>query len=483
MGVNGSERAFAQSDESHLAYLPMLLNRKSHSEPRPRAWGMQFAIEYDDRRHRENVEFELRRARNAGIGIVRTDLFWSKVEPQNIAPEEFDWHHTDQRLRNYADAGLDALLTVISYPRWAMEYGCGAGFHAGMEEEWQEFIRAAAERYSQAPYRVRAWEIGNEVDGLLTIDERDWARPEGWGKGEPTTPHGGCWSGREGEYAKFLRIAYQAIKAVDPDALVTHGGLAYVDPSLRPEEVQAVYPPDFDIDFMEKLLLVGGGEYFDFINYHWFPDYPWQPTPVQRHRKLMKVLAAYGYAKPAWLTETYRLSLPADRDSEMRQVEFLTRELVPLLAEPEIESVFWYGWVDMPQGVADQEGDWQRGIINRNRQPKLAFQVLKNLIQHSNGIPSDVSTDEVQAYRFDWPRSAQSHLIAWSKSGALADYEFEAPARARQGTLARVFTGEKIKAGECCIEVPIPVGENDRIRLQVGRDTIFLSMGSENLDD
>ncbi|MCB0217632.1 MAG: hypothetical protein KDH92_13405 [Chloroflexi bacterium] len=464
-------------DRPRPIYLPYLARSASLAAPGPRVWGTQFVMEWDASRHADNVLLELPRARAAGIGSVRSDLRWMDVEPRNLAPDAFDWRVSDRHLGDYSAAGLDVLVSVIAYPRWAMEWSCGGRMLPGMEAEWRQFVRAAAERYAQAPYRVAAWEIGNEVDGTLDIDALDRARPPEWGQGEPTTPHGGCWAGRAAEYLRFVRAAREEILAVDPGARITHGGLAYVDPYDRPAEVQAGQAPDFDIHFLDDFLLSGGCDSVDFFSYHWFLDYPWQPGGAERHARLRSTLRRYGCPKPIWITETFRLSTPDEPDpQEMRQVEFLTREIFEILAQPDLERIYWYGWVDFPKGVAGQFTQAQRGLVTRERRAKLGLQVLPHTISHSNGIPEDLSDDRVALYRFSWPRSGRQHLVAWSKTGRSERVELPTPAMARAGITARIFDRASLEAGRCCTRIAL-VPSMGRIVLDLGSAPVFITVG------
>ncbi len=475
--ATGAPTATATREALRPIYLPYLARQADLASERPRVWGTQFLMEWDPGRHADNVLIELPRARRAGIGSIRSDIRWMDVEPENRQPEAFDWQVPDRRLGDYSAAGMDLLVSLIAYPRWAMEWGCGGGMLPGMEVEWRQFVRAAARRYSQPPYRVAAWEIGNEVDGTLDIDDMDRARPPDWGRGEPTTPHGGCWAGRADAYLRFVRAARGEILAVDPDARITLGGLAYVDPFARPPEVQAERAPDFDIHFMDDFLLAGGCEVIDFVGYHWFLDYPWQPPGAQRHARLRDTMRRYGCRKPFWITETFRLTTPYEADAqEWKQVDFLSREIWEMLAQADIERIYWYGWVDFPPGTEGQMTEAQRGLVDQHRQAKQALQVLPYTIAHSNGIPEDLSTDRVAAFRFRWPRSGRQHLVAWSKTGRTEAWSLPAPAAARVGRSARIFDAASLAAGRCCRVFEPPLREG-RIELELGAEPVFLELG------
>jgi hypothetical protein len=447
------------------ALMPLVLASADLAPPLPRTWGLQFALEFLGDRHLDNVALELPRARTFGLASVRTNIPWDEIEPVDVAPEHYDWTIADARIGEYSEAGFDVIATLISYPPWAVRYGCGGGFLQGGEEHWREFVRAIAERYSRPPFRVVLWEIGNEVDGETRIRDEDFERPPGWGPGEPTVPHGGCWGDMAPEYVAFLRAAYEEIKAVDPDAKVAYGGLA-----LQPWEDR------FHLDFMDRFLEAGGSAYYDVDNYHWFAhlsDIPGQPRGPEKHGWLMAALARHGAAgRPVWLTETYRLTRPSQPETEADQVRFLTREIVEMLALPEIERVYWYGWVDYPSGIGDSD-QIGRGLIRPDRTPKPATDVLAHVVAATNGVPHDESTDAVWATRFSRRLTAREYVIAWSRDQGTHTYEFAG--LADQVALVRSYSPQVVMAGECCPEQHV-TSVNGRFRVEIGPDPLIIEL-------
>lgn len=434
--------------------------------PRGQVWGMQFALD-NWPGWVADVAAELPRGRELGLSAVRANLDWDDVEPANTTPDHFDWAATDRRLRTYSAAGFDVLLTLVAYPKWATVYGCGYGLQPGMEVEWRQFVRAAAERYSRPPYRVTAWEIGNEVDGKTRVDEADRQRPEGLGRGEPTFPFGGCWGDRPAEYKEFLRMAYEEIKAVDAQAIVTNAGLAYV-----------FGLDNFHPDFLEGLLAAGGGAYFDVLNFHWFPDVGNQPSGPEKVARLAATLARHRQRKPLWLTETYRLTFPGDSWGDGRQVQFLTKDLVAVLANPDVKRVYWFGWVDFaPQFKQPTDND--RGIVTFDHQPKPALPVLGQVVRFTDGKPEDISTADVTAYRFRPAAKGEWTAIAWSRTGGQVKWML--PVEGATQVKVTRFPADELQAGRCCSvsEVAVDSGQvaGGQVEVDVGSDAVFVRVG------
>lgn len=115
---------------------------------------------------------------------------------------------------------------------------------------------------------VKFWEIWNEPD--LAHSDKAW-RP-------PGDPNGNWWDENPDpcdykikapimHYVRMLRISYEVIKFIDPEAYVAIGGLGYpsfLDAVMRNTDnpngggVTADYP-------------LGGGAYFDVMSYHSYP--------------------------------------------------------------------------------------------------------------------------------------------------------------------------------------------------------------------
>ena len=446
------------------AYTPFLARDHQLQRGARRVWGAQFAADDIPELLADVRAHELERLRRTGIGAIRTHLYWDAIAPTRRGVEAFDWAATDERLRAYSTeaGGFDLVLSVVSYPKWAMTYRCGAGFEPGGEDALREFMRVAASRYGRAPYRVVAWEIGNEVDGETTIDPSDWERTDHWGRGEPTVPHGGCWGDRPEEYVRFLGIAAEAVRAADPDALVTLGNLALV------------VHEDFHADFMERFLAAGGGEMIDYFGYHWFPDlkdfFPDQdlPSGEEKARRAAESLSRSGSRMPLWLSETYRLSKMGEPDTERAQLRFVTRELPRLLAMTDLRHIFWYGWLDFA-GVPN--GTFQRGIVRPDHSPKPALRPLATIIRATDGSPTDLSDGRVEAYRFNGRDGAW--IVAWSRDGSSVPFAVEVgPDLEAVGWL---LDESAIVAGTAWPEVRAP-SSGGAITLRVGRDTLALRL-------
>ncbi len=466
-GAGSGPPRIAHAQEPLKVYLPYLARHDRLLNFDRRVWGLQFALEDWPDRHERNVAEELPRAYDMGLRSVRTFLRWDHVEPRNTSPEWFDWSEYDKRIADYSAAGFDVVVGIVAYPSWATRYQCGYGLLDGMEPQWREFVREAARRYAEPPFDVVAWEIGNEVDGKSSVAAPDCERPPGWGRCEPTVPVGGCWGERAEEYKVFLQAAYEEIKAVAPDALVTHGGLAYADLDHL-----------FKLDFLGNLLEAGGGPYFDILNYHWFPNVPDQLAGADRHMTLMVNLIRHDIWRPVWLTETYRLTYPDNPDiGERQQIRFLTHELPQILRFPELERIYWYGWTDFPPGYR-RENLPQRGLVTNEHEPKPALFVLPHLVEHSQGWPWDIYDTEVEATRFSFQGSRNDTIIAQSRSGSRATLRVTAGTKGLPFADVITFPEELLLSGTCCLHQRV-WPSNGQFRFTVQSDSLFITLPAE----
>lgn len=460
-------------------HLPLVLrNWPAISHPKV-VWGTQFGPHQEEQEilYSQLVERELPLVQAAGFTSIRTHLQWRDVEPVNTTPEAYDWSKYDQHLRDFRNAGLEPVVSIVGYPLWAVRYYCGGGLLPGMQAEfvaaandsdraesldetgeWREFVRALAQRYSVPPYDVHIWEIGNEVDGETEVDpDEDSQRPPEQGGNQPTWPYGGCWGDMAPDYVTFLRAAYQEIKAVDPSATVMLGGLAY-----------AAFEDWFIRDFFDDFLAAGGGAYTDVVGFHWFPyRQPWS-TVGEKAQELRSIMAAHGVSKPLWLTETYMWDRENGTDTRDLRVAFITQELPRALGSGAVERIHWFGFWDFDPEISS----WDRGLVTVNHEPKPGLRVFEIMADFVNGhpYPPTAIPPQIEAYRFIQPWKNQETWAIWSMTGQVETVPLS--------VLGSSVEAVQIEVGDTytsthAISTTVPV-EDGQITLSVGPQTLFL---------
>ncbi len=114
---------------------------------------------------------------------------------------------------------------------------------------------------------VRYWEIWNEPDLTSSLNSTaDPSMPGSWWSTDPD-PCDIAIKAPIQHYIRLLRISYEVIKALDPDAYVTTGGIGYpsfLHAILRNTDnpVDGSISPDYPLK---------GGAYFDVLSYHVYP--------------------------------------------------------------------------------------------------------------------------------------------------------------------------------------------------------------------
>jgi len=142
---------------------------------------------------------DLQAIRDAGFGWVKVGFGWRDIE--GAAKGVFDWSRTDYIVEQANSEGIDLLVRIDHQPGWA-----GGAFPLnGPPDDLSDlgdFLTALTTRYRG---RVRAYQVWNEPNLA-----REWG-------GRVPDP---------GQFVEMLRVAYAAIKAGDPDAMVISGGLS-----------------------------------------------------------------------------------------------------------------------------------------------------------------------------------------------------------------------------------------------------------------
>jgi hypothetical protein len=327
----------------------------------------------------------------AGITLMRRNgLLWSAIEPMEGTRDWETQAKFEKELVELHNRGIQIILIVRDNPPWAQKIpgvSCGP-ISAEKFQAFAAFMHDLVARYSQPPYSVKYWELGNEVD----IDPM-WVPPDNFF---------GCWGDENDEfyggsyYGEMLKVVYPAIKSADPDAQVLIGGLLLdCDPGNPPNETATCLPAKF----FEGILRSGAGNSFDIVSYHGYPQYNGTLDSDETFRSwdkrggvvlgkahfLREVMSKYFVQKPLMLTETSLLCLernttwcnPPGDDFYDAQAEYLARLYVKTWAAG-ISATVWYQF----EGPGWRFG----GLLEDSRKPKPAYQALSVLINQLNGL-------------------------------------------------------------------------------------------------
>ena len=173
-------------------------------------------------------------AKKLGMSWVKQQIEWALYEP---IQGNINWAPIDQMVDALEAQDFHILLNVTSAPGWARDSDQEKGPPTDYRT-YANFVGAMAERYKG---RVAAYEIWNEQNL-----RREWNTPRGISAAS---------------YVEMLRLAYTAIKTVDPTIIVVTGGLA---PTGFNDGVNAID----DRVYLRQMYAAGVAEWSDAIGAH-----------------------------------------------------------------------------------------------------------------------------------------------------------------------------------------------------------------------
>ncbi len=257
---------------------------------------------------------------------VRYQYHWSKIE---TAPEVYDWSQVDAALAIVNAAHIHVDFAIQYAPTWDLSQVCsgdGQHFLPG-PAEMTKFATLLATRYDGKHGHgiIDSFEIGNE--------EYDSHFVPGLGNNQP------CRSASY--YGPVLKAGYQAIKAVNPQALVGMFGMWWH------------YEPHIQ-DFMTYLYTNGYGPYMDYMNFHYYhsgadPSVTNGDDPSfdQEWQTMRDIATKNGFPqKPIWVTE---VGWPTNNGSGSSttvtpevQSQFMQYILNESAKSGVVQRVFWF---------------------------------------------------------------------------------------------------------------------------------------------
>lgn len=347
---------------------------------------------------------------------LRNSIEWSAVEPTNRAPSQYVWRQADRVVQAAFANCANMIITIDSTPDWATISSSRSPIKVENLKDFKEFVTTLVERYdgdgiNDAPNGaiVNYWEFYNEPDfGSEHPGE------EGWGE------YGT-------RYADMLKTVYDAVHTANPNAKVVFGGIAY---NLFANEGNGGL---FVRNFFQNVLDAGGGEYFDIMNFHYYPfehnRTVWTETNssglIEKHADIKAKMTKAGIGdKPIMLTEigwhsaTTNAEYPSNEIYQARRV----LELLTQAAALGSMSIIW--WVFDDQGP---EFPYSTGLITANAPPskKLGYSVYQVAAQRIGNARFDAAviqptvTNDLEAYRFIDNSTNKPFYVAWLNPVAL----------------------------------------------------------------
>jgi polysaccharide biosynthesis protein PslG len=169
-----------------------------------------------------------------GLQWVKMQLKWPVVHP---SPGADQWFFYDGVIDEAYNHGLNLMVSVVGAPEWTR----ALGGENGPPDDYAQYITFLNELLDRHPGKIQAIEVWNEQN----LD-REWTTTNG------ISPE---------DYVQFLRLAYEAIKAKDPNIIVISGALA---PTGAGDWVR--WADDFE--YLDRALAAGMLNYADCLGAH-----------------------------------------------------------------------------------------------------------------------------------------------------------------------------------------------------------------------
>ena len=244
----------------------------------------------------QEVELEKRArslnlVRDAGFRFIRQEFPWEEIEVHGKGdfvdrrndPAGIDaWAKFDHIVDLAEERDIEVIPRLSNPPAWSRASGDELGTNAPPDDydDFGDFVAIVAERYRGRIHYYQVWNEpnGNEEWGLQDVD------PEA--------------------FTELLCLAYDRIKAVDPDAVVLAGALT---PTIANDGRHMN-----DLIFLQRMYDAGAGRCFDVFSAQGYglwsgpTDQRLRPTVINYAHNLFlrDLMARNGDAhKPIWISE------------------------------------------------------------------------------------------------------------------------------------------------------------------------------------
>lgn len=381
----------ASGAPTHTLFLPYIT--KAHpTRVVDSAFGLQ--LYYDQYFQGETIA-------QMGSSWIRVPLYWSQHEPVNTTPENYQWPIDFGRgLAQLSDRNIEVILTLYGNPSWASDYPAGPVFDT---DDVKEFMVAAVEHYSKPPYNVKYWEIYNEPDNGDPI-----YASYGWG----------YFGHKPKAYVAILSAIYQPMKTADPEAQIVFGGIAYDNWTATGGPFIKTFPDD--------VFNLGGGAYFDIMNFHYYIIFhqEWDPYGagiIGKYNFLQDKLLSFGLSKPFLCTEASMWSDAAHGGSNQLQTRYVPQLFARSMAAG-LQTTVWFMLQD--EG-GTEPWIYKYGLLNSDSSPKpsyFAYQTVSQQLAHATYLatldPADDGSGQIEAYEFLLGGGPWHVITAWSRDPA-----------------------------------------------------------------
>jgi polysaccharide biosynthesis protein PslG len=145
----------------------------------------------------------VKQAKRLRMDWIKQQLRWGVFSQ---APDQFDWTGFDQVVEAANQQGLKVMLSIVTAPEWSRPSAASLGIEGPPDDlnAYAKFVGEVVDRYKG---KVHAIEVWNEQN----IDAEWKTNPQ------VVSPE---------KYVEMLKLAYETIKAKDPNIVVISGALS-----------------------------------------------------------------------------------------------------------------------------------------------------------------------------------------------------------------------------------------------------------------
>ncbi len=410
------------------------------------------------------------RLKELGVRVIRHGFHWHHVEKK---PGVYTWAANDQRVADAKAHGVE-LVAMVGYGNtWASKLGQAKDDPYFPPDDPADFAGWASALVKRYGAQIRRWEIWNEPNAGY----RFWK-----GGGEDL-------NGDPKAYGALYIAAAKAIHAVDPGATVAFGSLFYLPQLIQGAEAFTTAAYASNPGFHAQV---------DALSYHPYSLYPPVNPPEKANqvaggienavpvdetaRRLRKLLASKGGARPLWITE---LGWPTEAAvTPERTADYLVRAYALALSEG-VELLCWYTFMDHAPGTAkviwegvfglhEWDGDLLDGTVPAPKPAAVAHAVLAHTLgplrfsqRHTpaaSDAPSHRLTFVADAGTDPGGQSAPVVHVVW-------DWQAEAPQeRSFPARELRIYTAHDALGQP----VAVSVASDRRVHLTVGQRPVYV---------
>lgn len=399
-----------------------------------------------------------------------TLFIWNIIEPE--LGKGYQWKAPDGKTNideiiraayQYSGNGFNMIL-VIEPVRGERDEKIPPGIKEGDEEYFKNFVKSVVVRYGD---KVKYWQAGGAMEPF----------PDYW------IAKGGTIEG----YVKFLKLMYESVKEVDPEAKIVMGPQIIVPPRVTDGNLN---------DLKAVILKLNGEKVFDIIDVHYWANA--NEYKIPHINELRRFLDSQGYScvkiwslehgthinKPESLFEEYPYQ------SEKEQSISLVKRYVYNLAQG-VSLINWNNLVEWScfggrcGGSFDNEGlisDGQNSgeTLDTLGVPRLSYYAYKKMTEilegsDWNNIQTIQESDGIYIYKFI--KNSKPIWVAWNDNKEQKEITISGITLKQiriTEAVPKYESGKDVTDYNTAFEIETKIAQNNKISITLGDVPVFV---------